>query len=72
VQLTCECHTISHETSLIFRRIAKLRENCGKEYENHWQCLENNNQVCDLRIFNPIGANAQYRTSTAAAKMKEY
>ncbi|ORX43345.1 hypothetical protein DM01DRAFT_245318, partial [Hesseltinella vesiculosa] len=24
--------------------ITKLRENCGKEFEAHWQCLENNNQ----------------------------
>lgn len=25
-------------------RITKLRENCGKEFEAHWQCLEKNNQ----------------------------
>ncbi|KAI8370871.1 hypothetical protein EDC96DRAFT_428753, partial [Choanephora cucurbitarum] len=24
--------------------ISKLRENCGKEFEAHWKCLENNNQ----------------------------
>ncbi|KAG1042458.1 hypothetical protein G6F43_011905 [Rhizopus delemar] len=24
--------------------IAKLNENCGKEFQAHWQCLENNNQ----------------------------
>ncbi|KAL9539604.1 hypothetical protein MBANPS3_010172 [Mucor bainieri] len=24
--------------------ITKLRENCGKEFEAHWQCLEKNNQ----------------------------
>jgi hypothetical protein len=26
------------------KRITKLRENCGKEFEAHWQCLEKNNQ----------------------------
>lgn len=25
-------------------RITKLRENCGKQFEAHWQCLEKNNQ----------------------------
>ncbi|KAI8341319.1 NADH-ubiquinone oxidoreductase subunit [Chlamydoabsidia padenii] len=24
--------------------ITKLRENCGKEFDAHWQCLEKNNQ----------------------------
>ncbi|KAI8144324.1 hypothetical protein BJV82DRAFT_607007 [Fennellomyces sp. T-0311] len=24
--------------------ITKLRENCGKEFDAHWQCLENHNQ----------------------------
>ncbi|ORY97664.1 putative NADH dehydrogenase 22K chain precursor [Syncephalastrum racemosum] len=24
--------------------ITKLRENCGKEFDAHWQCLENSNQ----------------------------
>ncbi|KAF7732157.1 hypothetical protein EC973_006412 [Apophysomyces ossiformis] len=24
--------------------IQKLRENCGKEFEQHWQCLEKHNQ----------------------------
>lgn len=25
--------------------ISKLRENCLQEFDNHWKCLENNNQV---------------------------
>lgn len=25
--------------------ITKLRENCLQEFDNHWKCLENNNQV---------------------------
>ena len=28
-----------------FYSITKMRENCLKEFDAHWQCLENNNQV---------------------------
>ena len=26
-------------------RITKMRENCLQQFDTHWQCLENNNQV---------------------------
>ena len=31
-------------TGEFYYRITKLRENCGKEFDAHWQCLENHNQ----------------------------
>ena len=29
-------------------RITKMRENCLSEWNKHWDCLENHNQVCTL------------------------
>lgn len=32
--------------------ITKLRENCLQEFDNHWKCLENNNQVsCGCEVL---------------------
>lgn len=31
--------------------ITKLRENCLQEFDNHWKCLENNNQVSSLMVL---------------------
>lgn len=28
------------------KSISKLRDNCLKEFDAHWDCLEKNNQVC--------------------------
>ncbi|THH08806.1 hypothetical protein EW145_g2450 [Phellinidium pouzarii] len=31
--------------------ITKMRENCLKEFDSHWECLEKNNQVCNDGIL---------------------
>lgn len=48
-----QCFTLSTTQSgmpesvdSFFPRINKLRENCLKEWDAHWECLERNNQVC--------------------------
>ena len=28
-----------------------MRENCLQQFDEHWKCLENNNQVCTMRII---------------------
>jgi hypothetical protein len=38
-------------------RITKMRENCLKQFDEHWNCLETNNQVSyklNIRIITPI------------------
>lgn len=40
--------------------ISKLRENCLQEFDNHWKCLENNNQV-SLRFKLASGIRARPR-----------
>ena len=29
-----------------YQSISKLRDNCLKEFDTHWDCLEKNNHVC--------------------------
>ena len=45
----CEIPTQSYVCQVLmlylFRRITKMRENCLAQFEAHWGCLEQNNQV---------------------------
>lgn len=40
-------------------RINKMRENCLKEFDAHWQCLEKNNQVLFLMIHRLTDYNSR-------------
>jgi hypothetical protein len=50
VRLTCAFNPwpfsiIDAELLVEFFRITKMREHCMKEFDEHWNCLERNNQV---------------------------
>lgn len=53
-------------------RIAKLRENCLSEFNDHWGCLEKNNQVRPGRTCRParrtVLRHALGRNTTTAAR----
>lgn len=40
-----DTHSVSHQLNEPVR-ITKMRENCLKQFDEHWGCLEANNQVC--------------------------
>jgi len=45
----------------IVSSVRKLGENCGKQWEDHWQCLEKHNQVSNFlsesQLFKNCGAS---------------
>ena len=54
---------LTSELLLIYFRLKKLRENCDKQFEAHWQCLDKNNHefyMCrpEEKIFNGCVLNA--------------
>jgi len=51
--------------------IQKIGEKCGSEWDAHWQCLENNNQVCirDMRLANHTGIYAMQKIGTSSKQV---
>ncbi|KAK0499555.1 NADH dehydrogenase alpha subcomplex subunit 8 [Armillaria luteobubalina] len=35
--------------------LTKMRENCAKQFETHWNCLERNNQALNSCMFDKLG-----------------
>lgn len=45
---TCATHQCFLFEQSRISSITKMRENCGKQFDAHWECLERKNHVCHL------------------------